>query len=166
MGYKRLGETLHMISEKEQEDFKLDFVGIGAHKCATTWLYECLREHPEIFVVSAKTEPQARYFLGPVYQKELKHYRSFFRSARSNQLKGEFTEHYLEKGKEVIVRMIKHNPEMKLIVCLRNPVQRAWSQYLNRIYVTKMNFNSFEEALEKDSRVIVERGFYYRQLQE
>ena len=153
-----------MTYEKQVELFKLDFLGIGAYKCATTWIYECLREHPEIFIISAKTEPQATYFLEQTFQKKLNYYNSLFKSARPNQLKGEFTERYLECGNEVIGRMIKHNPEMKLIVCLRNPIERALSQYLNRIHITKMKFSSFEEAIEKDFRVIVERGFYYQKL--
>ena len=30
------------------------FIGLGAPKSATTWLYHCLREHPEIFVADSK----------------------------------------------------------------------------------------------------------------
>ena len=153
-----------MNPEDERKYFKLDFIGIGAPKCATTWIFECLREHPEVFVISLKTEPLATYFLDPIYQKGLRHYSSFFNLADSNQVKGEFTDFYLE-NKDVAFRIKNHNPKMKIIVCIRNPMQRAWSQYLHRIYVTNMKWSSFEEAIEKDSKIIVDRGFYYKQLQ-
>lgn len=36
-----------------------DFIGIGAQKCATTWLALCLRQHPQIFMASPK---ELKYF--------------------------------------------------------------------------------------------------------
>jgi hypothetical protein len=101
-----------------------DFVGIGAIKSGTTWLWSCLRQHPELFLPRMKeleffTE---RFALG--YQ----WYRGFFAEAGSRRC-GEISPQYLHSG-EAAQRMRCLVGHSRLLVCLRNPADRAYSHYL------------------------------------
>ncbi|MFW6174034.1 MAG: sulfotransferase family protein [Elusimicrobiota bacterium] len=162
----------------EDDDFKIDFIGIGAQKAATTWIFSCLKEHPEICPpkVGEEEVKELQYF----YQKRpdasndqdrakkskyerhgIKKYKEYFSHCSSGSVKGEFTPDYLFYP-EVPELLKKHFPETKLIVCLRDPIQRAYSQYLHEINRTGQSI-TFEQAIEKESEFI-ERGMYYQQL--
>jgi len=144
---------------------KLDFVGIGAIKCATTWIYECLREHPEIYVISPKDYRGISYFLNVSTSKETTDYfRSFFCSAKPYQRKGEFNESYLIK-EEIINKIKEHNKNIKFIACLRNPIERAYSHYLHTFSIERKNWQPFDEVIKKkNTGGIVEVGFYFKHL--
>lgn len=146
-------------------ELKLDFLGIGVVKSGTTWLADCLREHPEIYLPYQK---EINYFdfkgKDSNYSKGFKWYKKFFKSAPENLKKGEFTTHYLfSPESHKLIR--KHYPEVKLIVCLRRPEDMLYSFY----WWKKANFShssladAFEEELERDADLL-ERGMYYKQL--
>jgi len=62
-----------------KDNFKIDFIGIGAMKAASTWIFEALKEHPEICVSSEK---ETNFFNNDYnYRKGLKWYKKFFRNA-------------------------------------------------------------------------------------
>ncbi|MCD6550433.1 sulfotransferase [bacterium] len=104
--------------------FKIDFIGIGAPRCATTWIYYCLKEHPQICM----SEPKETYFF---LRKDIgiKPYSSYFKHCKGEKIKGEFTPMYVYHP-EVIEKIKAHNPEVKLICSLRNPIERVYSDYL------------------------------------
>jgi len=140
-----------------------DFIGIGVMRAASTWIYNCLKEHPEI-CVSLKKE--LNFFNESYnYHKGIKHYQSFFEHCPEDKITGEFTPAYLYHPKTPYL-IHKHYPNIKLIVCLRNPVNRAYSHY--RFDVLKRNvlyiYDTFEEAVKKNQPLIA-RGFYSKQLQ-
>lgn len=139
---------------------KVDFIGIGMPRCATTWIYECLKEHPDICMSSEKETE----FFSNYYEKGLDYYQSFFDCKNKKQLKGEFTPHYIWQDKEVIKRIKNHNSDIKLIVSLRNPVERLFSsyQYL-KAQGEKQSLVSFEEALEQG--LMEDKVKYYEELQ-
>ncbi len=102
------------------------FLNIGAQKCATTWLYYCLKEHPEVFL-----SPKNRvvFFEQPDYsRKNWDWYLSHFAAARQGQVIGDARVEYLYNPEtpELIAR---HLPDCKLVVILRNPVDRAVSAF-------------------------------------
>src|SRR6056297_2233099 len=112
---------------KERENFSPDFIGIGAMKAATSWIYKCLIEHPEVCGSSKK---ELHFFDRPQnYKKGIDYYISFFKHCPQDKAKGEYTPNYLYSPAtpELISR---HFPNVKIIVCLRNPAERAWSHYL------------------------------------
>ena len=41
---------------------KVDFIGIGVQKAATTWLFSCLKEHPQIRVAVDKNNKELNFF--------------------------------------------------------------------------------------------------------
>ena len=142
-----------------KNDVKIDFVGIGAPKCATTWIYECLQEHPQIYL-APKDQSRTSFFMMDDFQERISAYKSFL---DKDKIKGVFTVFYWTR-KDVPSRIRKHNPNIKLIVSLRNPVERAYSQYLHASSLGKKKEKNFEQAMKKDPEGILEPGFYYKHL--
>ena len=111
-----------------------DFVIIGARKSGTTSLYDFVIKHPAIAPASKK---EVVYFSSVHYPDELR-YRSnfptnlsrrrFYKKTNQKLLSGEATPFYLFKPM-VPGRMKDLLPDVKLIVILRNPVDRAYSDY-------------------------------------
>ncbi|MHA1294819.1 MAG: sulfotransferase family protein [Promethearchaeota archaeon] len=139
-----------------------DFIGIGVIKAATTWIYVCLREHPEICV----STPKELHFFDELfnYKKGIRYYLSFFRHCPKDKIIGEFTPSYISTT-QAPSRIYRHFPNVKLLVFLRNPIERAYSEYKYNIEQKQALsiYKTFEDILKKD-RAFLERGFYYRQL--
>lgn len=141
-----------------------DFIGIGAMKAASTWIFTCLNEHPEICM----GETKEIHFFDQLhdYRKGVEYYSSFFNHCNSNKIKGEFTPSYIHR--EGAAQRIYHCfPQIKLIACLRNPVNRAYSEYRYAVQQKgKLSlYSSFKEAIERDLP-FREKGYYYQQLKE
>ncbi|MFX1573969.1 MAG: sulfotransferase domain-containing protein [Promethearchaeota archaeon] len=146
-----------------KREFKVDFIGIGVMKAATSWIFECLKEHPEICMCSEK-EPH--FFDWPFrYKKGLDYYFSMYKHCPQDKIKGEFTASYI-RFPHALSLIHKHFPSVKLIISLRNPIDRAFSQYQYSIQLggRLSVYKNFREALENDKANLVERGFYYKQL--
>lgn len=154
------------------KNFKINFIGIGAQKCATTWIAQCLSEHPKICLSQPKEinffNKKHTYYLQKEwnYLKGINWYKNHFNHCSEKKIKGEFSVSYIFD--EIAPYLIKENfPEVKIIACLRNPIERAFSQYfhdLAKCPQLQKKFSNFEEAINKESEFI-ERGFYYKQLQ-
>jgi len=135
---------------------KIDFIGVGVQKSATTWVYKCLTEHPD---VSPAKRKEVHYF-DFYYKKGEEWYHSFF--DLNDKICGEISPYYIFKPQcpELI---FEYNPDIKLFVTLRHPTDRAVEQY-------QMEFNrgdtrlSFREAFYQDFRGIRKRGLYQEQL--
>jgi len=107
-------------------DRKADFLILGAQKAGTTSLYRYLLQHPGICFSDVK---EVNYFvIDRLYGKGESYYHSYFRNCRSGQLAGSAYVHMLPCGKAVD-RVWAYNPNMKLLVMLREPVSRSWSAY-------------------------------------
>lgn len=145
-----------------KKNFKLDFVGIGAPRCASTWISRCLKEHPQVCMSEPK---ETRFFQKPRYLKGIDYLQSFFKHcSTTKQIKGEFTPAYIFR-EEVISRIKLHNSEVKLIACLRNPIERAYSHYwLEHWGGGRMFFYSFREAIDKEIDGLIEAGLYHKYL--
>jgi hypothetical protein len=147
---------------KKRNNFKIDFIGIGAQRCATTWISQCLKEHPQI-CFSLKKEVD--FFTRE--EKDLKYYKSFFDHCLNKKVRGEFSPQYMHPeyvSVEKTAQRIKKNfPDVKLMVCLRNPIERAYSQYfLEKSPGEKPSLPpTFEEAISKNFHNCVKAGFYY-----
>ena len=103
-----------------------DFLGIGTQKGGTTYLYELLKRHPQVFLA----EPKEQHFFSLHWQRGADWYRRQFASAAESQICGEITPYYLFHP-EVPARIQSLLPNVKLIVLLRDPVERALSQYFH-----------------------------------
>jgi Sulfotransferase domain len=100
-----------------------DFLIIGAAKCATTWLQRNLQQLPAIFMPN----PELHYF-SREFHRGAGWYASQFTGATDDQVMGEKSNSYLEDP--VSPDRIRHAlPQVRLVVQLRNPIERAHSDY-------------------------------------
>jgi len=100
-----------------------DFLGIGAQKSGTTWLYRNLRQHPAFFLPDTK---ELHFWDWNFYRKGFAWYCNHFKN--NLHLKGEITPEYTMIPEYRIKMMAEAMPNAKLVFLLRNPIERAWSQ--------------------------------------
>jgi hypothetical protein len=137
-----------------------DFVIIGATKSATTWLTTNLRAHPEVFMPS----PELHYF-SRWFDRGEEWYLAQLAGAGAGQLLGEKSASYLPHP-EAPERMHRLLPRAKLLVQLRNPVERAYSDYCmhyRRGEVTR-EIGRYLDARDTPIPRLLEDGFYHRHL--
>ncbi|MCJ8158791.1 sulfotransferase [Sphingomonas sp. LaA6.9] len=99
------------------------FIIIGAIKAATTWIAHQLRQHPGIFLPG----PEPHYF-STEFERGLQWYTGLFRTAGAAKMIGEKSADYLSHPLAAR-RIAEMLPAARLIVQLRNPVDRAYSDY-------------------------------------
>src|SRR5687767_11173390 len=102
------------------------FVGIGGMKCATTWLSECLRYHPEIFM----STPKEIHFFGSEsnWDKGVDWYLEHFRGSEGYKAVGEFSPSYLPRP--ITAEQIRNTlGPVKILTTLRSPITRFISHY-------------------------------------
>ena len=139
------------------------FIGLGAPRSGTTWLHKLLDSHPDVYMPTRRKEIR---FFDQYYERGPGWYETLFppvEHADRYQALGEISPQYLEFEK-CPQRIFKTIPESKLIVLLRHPVNRAYSQY--GFFVQRRNFRgSFEDFLSERPRAL-KRGFYSRYLKQ
>ncbi|WP_042357267.1 sulfotransferase domain-containing protein [Bacillus rubiinfantis] len=146
-----------------------DFLIIGAQKCGTTSLFHYLIQHPQILAPNEKE----LHFFDLYYENGFDWYKSQFPPKPVNGrkvLSGEATPKYIYE-ENVPQLVFQHMPNVKLIVLLRNPVDRAYSHYQMELknqhpelICEGGDIVTFAEALERDFDGIVTRGLYAEQL--
>jgi hypothetical protein len=100
-----------------------DFLIIGAIKAATTWISWQLQQNPAVFL----PDPEPHFF-SREYDRGFAWYAHFFAEARAGQKIGEKTADYLANP-DAASRIAQVVPKIPLVVQLRNPVDRAYSDY-------------------------------------
>jgi hypothetical protein len=100
-----------------------DFAIVGAPKCGTTAIYKTLQRHPQLFLPSIK-EPHyfAFDFLHRRAIETSASYDELFRRATDSQLRGDGSAMYLSST-EAIPALIRRCPDVKIIACVRDPVE-------------------------------------------
>jgi hypothetical protein len=132
-------------SKARAEGRRLDFIIIGAQKSGTTSLYKYLQGHPELYLLPEKEAPFFNY--DPSFDRGWDWFaREYFTNAPTEKLWGKATPGYMADAR-VPQRIAAVTPEAKLIVLLRNPIDRAYSHY--RMQVKRdVEKRSFRECLE------------------
>lgn len=143
-----------------------DFFIVGAPKAGTSSLYNYLSQHPNIFL----SEPKEPHFFhnrrspgSPVLgEKNLEEYLRLFEGVPDNVRAGEASTSYLYSANAA--REIREvSPDAKIMMILRNPVDRAYSHYWNHVRDGNEHL-SFEQALWDEEERIKNRrwcGSYY-----
>src|SRR4051812_46716716 len=128
-----------------------DFIIIGVQKGGTSSLFEYLKQHPNIKTSVVK---EVHYYDSD-YKKGMKWYRSFFPLNEKNKkiIYGEASPYYFFHPL-VPERIYKDNPNIKLILLLRDPVDRAYSHYQMERRKGREKLKSFEEAILKETERI------------
>ena len=139
-----------------------DFVIIGGKKCGTSFLYYLLSQHPLV-------EPAARkevHFFDDYFEEGVEWYRRFFRAPRLEDgqrvITGEASPGYLY-DRSVPQRMAEVVPQARLVALLRNPVDRAFSDYQMTVRLGR-EWRSFEQAIDVPPNKYLPRGVYADQL--
>jgi hypothetical protein len=135
---------------------RIDFFCIGAPKTASTWLADCLSENPSILIPSVK-EPNfyvAKTGLigipNPAYLREPRWYASLYEGDPERR-RGDFSVNLMHNIDTAPALLHRYHPEARLLVMLREPVERAHSQYW---YFRRRNpqiaLPDFESALRSE----------------
>jgi len=132
-----------------------DFIIIGAQKCGTTSFYNYLKKHP---CIHSAVEKEVGFF-DIHFQLGLNWYRGNFPTKiekffgenieRKKFITGEATPNYLFHPL-VPKRLAKTIPNIKLIIMLRNPIDRAYSDY-NMSVRAGVERLSFEDAIKNEA---------------
>jgi hypothetical protein len=138
----------------------INFIGIGAQKSGTSWAYACLYEHPEI----CAPIKEIHFFSRPRFEKGKEWYESHFSACSQGKLQGEFSTSYLY-SQEAAERIHGYYPDTKIIAILRNPVDRAYSQYRNAIKAGEIPESVSFDAYQKSEPSVIEQGKYAAQLE-
>lgn len=147
-----------------------DFLIIGAKRSGTSTLFSLLADHPEVY----RGDKEIHYF-DFNRDRGIDWYRGLFRDAAPGQIAGEATQTYLFDP-EIPPRIAAELPHVKLVAILRDPVQRAYSEY--RYGVARgLEDLSLQEALAAEAeragrsyrdylaKSYVQRGMYSQQLE-
>lgn len=122
------------------------FIIVGAQKAGTTSLYKYLVQHPAIKSTLLK---EVHYF-DLNYDKPLSWYQAFFPlKKKNNRITGEASPYYIFHP-YAIKRIAENNPNIKIIVLLREPASRAISHYYHEVRKGKEKL-SMKEAFEKEN---------------
>ena len=155
---------------------RLDFILAGAQKSGTTALHYFLSRHPDIAMGDQQEIhffDDEQIFSGPVdYELLHRHYPSTGKS----QIAGDCTPIYLY-WKPTMERIWRYNPKIKLLILLRNPIDRAFAHWnmqrfkgrepLDFLEAVKAEKERAEEAAPLQSRrySYIDRGLYGAQLE-
>lgn len=125
-------ENVPLLAAKPPSDLRArdacpSFIGIGAQKCATTWIHANLAAHPELFMPVSKELDFFSYH----YLRGFAWYRQQF-AAVSGQVTGEISPSYLLAA-EAPERVHAYDPQMRILVALRDPVERAFSSHVHEV---------------------------------
>lgn len=106
-----------------------EFVIAGAPRSGTTWLTTALERHPEVWLAKP-LRPEPKFFLvDELYAEGIAAYsRRWFSDVPDGVVAGEKSTNYLESA-TAAERMAHHLPDVRLLFCLRDPVERAVSNY-------------------------------------
>ena len=126
-----------------------DFLIVGPQRTGTTWLHAHLRYHPQIFLSEPKElfffsrlktprDPKfqssdlgwyLRFFRDPLWRALMKNAVTLwrFRAAYRPRVRGEATASYAALDADVIGDVVALRPDIKVILMIRDPIERAWS---------------------------------------
>ena len=164
-----------MFRTKRRKLDRLDFILAGAQKSGTTALHYFLSRHPDITMGDQQEihffDNDAIFVSDVDYEQLHKHYPLLAEST----IAGDCTPSYMyhEPAAE---RIWKYNPKIKLLIILRNPVDRAFAHWNMQRFRGREPLDFFDAVREEQTRIAgapptearrfayVDRGFYSRQL--
>jgi Sulfotransferase family len=159
-----------------------NFFIVGAQKAGTTSLYHYLDQHPEVYM-SPRKEPHFFEGMHSEFRRpglrstpisDLADYQVLFAGASGERAIGEASASYLYSPRAP--GLIKSSvSDARIIIILRNPAERAYSNYLHCVQVGREPLGSFADALRAEESRMREKwgplwyyrhkGFYYPQVE-
>jgi len=126
-----------------------DFFIVGAPKCGTTSMHYYLQQHPQVFMAAKELHFFGKDFTYREAPTPESYYLSFFKDASFTQSIGEASVWYLF-SKKAAQEIKSANPNAKIIIMLRNPVDMIYSLHSEQYYNGNENIASFEKALQTE----------------
>ncbi|WKZ15035.1 MAG: sulfotransferase [Candidatus Jettenia caeni] len=150
-----------------------NFLIVGAARSGTTSLYQYLKQHPEIYMSPLK-EPnflssQFKKFalneietskIGNTLIKTSDDYKRLFENVRNEKAIGEASTESLYFYEDTIKQIKTYLGDVKIIIILREPVERAFSYYVHLVKEFG-NFLSFEDVLEQEKESLRDGWSFY-----
>lgn len=136
------------------------FIGIGAQKCASTWLYDILADHPDVALSTIKEID----FFSHYYDRGFQWYERHFPVQPGARAVGEISPSYFHEP-PVPARVKSCAPDAKIIVFLRDPVERAISNHKHEIRIG--HFQGQDLSLDAglaNNPMYIEQGRYMTHL--
>jgi hypothetical protein len=131
-----------------------NFFLVGASRSGTTSLWHHLRQHPQVHMPTTLAGKEPSFFcdLTPPWALDYRTYDSYltlFARGRGYTAVGDASTGYLV-APESAGRIHERYPHARIIITLRNPVQRAYSLYRFLCYWGMETSTSFEKALDRE----------------
>lgn len=136
-----------------------DAIGIGFRRCASSWLHACLSEHPAV----GKSQGGIHYF-SQHSEKGVDWYRKQFEpfGAKECLIDLSVSYGYPENIDTTIAQIHRVLPDVKIFALVRDPVQRAYSDYRRSMFKEEYApGTTFEQAVDRYPELL-ERGRYRR----
>lgn len=120
-----------------------NFVVIGAQKAGSTYLLQCLAEHPDVYMYPHE-DP---YFQDPDYERTAPdEFARRYRAGEGKTAVGLKRPNYLASP-ECPARLASDLPQVRLIAILRNPVDRAVSAYFHTMQSAAIPIRPLNEGI-------------------
>ncbi|WP_261366928.1 sulfotransferase family protein [Stieleria sp. JC731] len=157
------------------------FIICGAMKCGTSTVHALLEKHPAVFVPKDEVNffdiddifqhsdffinGSERWHVPNILDGSTRYwewYQRFFQEAPSDAILGEDSTCYLASPR-AFKRIGMQEQPIKLVVCLRQPTQRAYSQYWHMLRTGRAMF-TFEDTLRFIPSMVLARSMYLEQV--
>lgn len=138
----------------------INFIGVGAQKCASSWVHRVLDEHPQTCLSEPKELDYFSYFYGRGHDWYERHFGNPREALAIGDNSPSYFVHPLAPA-----RARRYNPGMKIVVALRDPIERAYSNHLHMVregFLSGQDL-SFERALQRNE-MYVEQSRYAKHL--
>ncbi|MCB1986464.1 MAG: sulfotransferase [Burkholderiales bacterium] len=135
---------------------KINFIGIGAQKCASTWIHRVLSDHPEVNVYPGKEID----FFSVYFDRGYQWYERQLNDIGKTKAVGEVSTSYFTDS-DSPARVFGYNPDMRIILSLRDPIERAYSHHLHEVrlqHITGKNL-TFEAGLENNPMYLLQSRY-------
>lgn len=143
---------------KTPEKAMVSFFMVGCQRCGTSWTDAALRTHPQVYLPDKKQS----YFFDRHYENGIDWFMERFTGVEpQHRAVGEIATGYCLV--EVVPLMAAHFPDIKLLLVMRNPIDRAYSNFQTR--QIEFGWDNFEQAIQDDVDFL-ERGQYCDQIDE
>ncbi len=136
------------------------FIGLGAQKCASTWVHRILESHPDVVLPPEKEIDFFSYYFDRGYQWYERQLAGAANARNPRLCAGEISPSYFHHP-DAPTRVSEYSPRVKLLVTLRDPVERALSNHRHEVRMGHFTGEdlSFEAGLANNP-MYLEQGFY------
>lgn len=124
----------------------ITFIGIGVQKCASSWIYEVLKGSNQTCLSDTKELNFFSYF----FDQGFEWYESNF-LVNNESVVGEISPSYFYNS-DTPKRVFEYNPEMKIVISLRDPIKRMYSNHLHEVRAGNVSGDNliFENAIRNN----------------